>query len=1063
MLSDTAVCHINVRSLSSEKLRCLRADIAPHHDIITLSETFLSPGNLDMDLTLPGFHTIMRKDRKTGPGGGVGLFVSQQLLTSRRYDLEEDDLELLWSEIIINNNKLLIGVVYRPPDSPVSFWNNLQNNLDQARSTGIQNIMLIGDLNADFSTPQGRKLELFCTTNFLVPHVHEPTRITNNTSSCLDQIISNMPAYVQEPQVLPPIANCDHCVVSTTILFKHKKELAYKRLIWDYGKANFDLFRSKLRQISWEDSFVSNDINQCCTAWTEIFLQIAKESIPNKEVTIRPNDLPWYTSALRQERRKMMRLYSKAKNCNNVLTRDAMWTTYNHFRNQYQEHLRLAEEDYNKKLNNSLKNSKMKNKAWWRTVKHFLNRNHRQTIPSLLHEGKHISDSATKASIFNSFFLDQMNIDTSSVQNPTNPVHPHRTMGDLHVSEQEVLDILKCLDISKASGPDGISPKLLKEAASIIHKPLTILFNMSLTQKQFPSIWKEANVTPLYKKGEENSCSNYRPISLLSCTGKVFEKVVFKHVFNFFRDNLVISPNQSGFIPGDSTVNQLVSLYHELSLAVDQQKEVRVVFLDISKAFDKVWHAGLLYKLEKNGITNNLLSWFGDYLYDRRQRVVLNGQSSTWGSITAGVPQGSVLGPLLFLIYINDIVDVVNSKVKLFADDTSLYLTVDDPEFAATTLNRDLSSLDVWSKNWIISFNALKTDSMLISLKRNSPDHPPLVFQGHQLENVPSHKHLGLVLKSDLKWNVHINHIVTKASKLLNIMKSLQYTLDRETLETIYKSFIRPIMEYGSVVWDGCAQADAKLLEDIQLTAARTVTGAMKTTPAAKLYEETGWETLEKRRERSKLTLMYKIINRLTPQFLFDILPDLPDDNPRYNLRQRPDAVSSFNCRTCLFENSFFPSTTKLWNLLPSEIRNSPTLAQFKRKISNPCIPSVKYPELLNVGNRFTSILHSRLRMGRSQLNEHLHKIGVIESPACSCGATSESVWHYFLTCPRYMVHRDVLHTTISSVAPFSLHTILFGSSECNLDQNTIIFKAVHVYIEKSERFRALTPTQPNG
>ena len=157
------------------------------------------------------------------------------------------------------------------------------------------------------------------------------------------------------------------------------------------------------------------------------------------------------------------------------------------------------------------------------------------------------------------------------------------------------------------------------------------------------------------------------------------EKAIFKHVFNFFRDNLLLSAHQSGFIPGDSTVNQLLSLYHELCLAVDLQKEVRIVFLDISKAFDRVWHAGLLYKLERNGISGSLLNWIRNYLSNRQQRVVINGQSSEWGTINAGVPQGSVLGPLLFLIFINDIVDIVRSNIKLFADDASLFLSVDNP------------------------------------------------------------------------------------------------------------------------------------------------------------------------------------------------------------------------------------------------------------------------------------------------------------------------------------------------------------------------------------------------
>ena len=253
------------------------------------------------------------------------------------------------------------------------------------------------------------------------------------------------------------------------------------------------------------------------------------------------------------------------------------------------------------------------------------------------------------------------------------------------------------------------------------------------------------------------------------------EKVIFKHVFNFFRTNSLISSNQSGFVPGDSTINQLRLLYHELCLAIDHQKEVRIIFLNISKAFDKVWHSGLLFKLGKSGIRGDLLAWFKNYLSDRQQRVVIHGQSSSWGTIQAGVPQGSVLGPLLFLIFINDIVDVVRSNIKLFADDTSLYLTVDDPDTAAETMNTDLSEIDIWSKVWLVFFNTLKTKSMLISKKGNQIPHPSANFQEHELDCVSQHKHLGITLKSDLKWNNHISQIVTKATTQINIMKGLQY------------------------------------------------------------------------------------------------------------------------------------------------------------------------------------------------------------------------------------------------------------------------------------------------
>ena len=217
--------------------------------------------------------------------------------------------------------------------------------------------------------------------------------------------------------------------------------------------------------------------------------------------------------------------------------------------------------------------------------------------------------------------------------------------------------------------------------------------------------------------GNAASVSNYRPISLLSCLEKVPERVIFKHLYNHFRDNDILSPLQSGFTPGDSTTNQLTFPYNTFCKALDSGKEVCVVFCDVSKAFDRVWHKGLLCKLRAAGITGSLQFWLSSYLSERRQRVILPGTQSDWNYIHAGVPQGSILGPLLFLLYINDIVNDIESNIRLFADDTSLFLVVDNPNTAAETLNTDLEKITEWAKTWLVKFNPAKTESLLTSRK----------------------------------------------------------------------------------------------------------------------------------------------------------------------------------------------------------------------------------------------------------------------------------------------------------------------------------------------------------
>ena len=304
-------------------------------------------------------------------------------------------------------------------------------------------------------------------------------------------------------------------------------------------------------------------------------------------------------------------------------------------------------------------------------------------------DDKIYSDDNDKASILNEFFRDQTLLDDSQATLPQTKPLPAHKLDSVITTPQEVESTLKSLPLGKASGPDLINNQLLKDNLL----PLSNLFNFSLNHGLVPKIWKQANVSPIHKKNYPLDVSNYRPISLLSTVGKVLGKIVHKHLFNFLNAHHVITTLQSGFIPGYSTANQLVDIYNTFCKALDEGKEICAIFCDISKAFDRVWHKGLLYKFETAGISGSLLSWFTDYLNDRLQRVVLPGGSSAWTPIKVGVPQGSILGPLLFLLYINDNVEDINSSIRLFADDTSLYIIVDDAIQAAETLNLDLEKV----------------------------------------------------------------------------------------------------------------------------------------------------------------------------------------------------------------------------------------------------------------------------------------------------------------------------------------------------------------------------------
>ena len=518
-------------------------------------------------------------------------------------------------------------------------------------------------------------------------------------------------------------------------------------------------------------------------------------------------------------------------------------------------------------LGEKLKSSDLSSKQWWSILKSFISPKSNSTIPPLEKDGTVYVTETEKANLLNNFFKDQTMLNDDNAELPDIIPYPVQdNFSSLSLTPDEVETTLKALPIGKATGPDEISNRLLKEISREISVPLTEFFSHSLSIGKVPDIFKESHVVPVPKGGDTSDVGNHRPISLLSNIDKTLERLVFKYLYNHFRDNNIITPFQSGFTPGDSPVNQLTYLYNTFCQALDSGKEVRVVFCDISKAFDRVWHAGLIHKLRAAGISGQILKWFVSYLENRKQRVVLPGAESGWNYIHAGVPQGSILGPLLFLLYIND---EIGSNIRLFADDTSLFIIVENPNQAAEILNSDLLKISRWANLWLVKFNPNKNEAMLISRKANTLAHPPIIMLNQQIQDVQFHKHLGVYFSSDCSWHQHIDYIKRKAWTRLNIMRKLKFDLDRKSLETIYISFIRPILEYADIIWDNCSQQEKQDLEKIQTEAARVATGTTKLVSIQKFYEEVCWERLETRRWKHKLVLFHKMYHNITPIFIF--------------------------------------------------------------------------------------------------------------------------------------------------------------------------------------------------
>ena len=545
-------------------------------------------------------------------------------------------------------------------------------------------------------------------------------------------------------------------------------------------------------------------------------------------------------------------------------------------------------------------------------------------------QNKTLLHPADKAEALNEFFTSiASNISNDSDLPELPPLCPYK-LSDINITDQDILDQFHLLNKNKPAGPDGILPKLIKNLSASLVYPLKLLFNYSLDNGKIPDILKTASVNAIYKgKGDSSDPNNYRPIAITSVFIKMLEKIIFKYTYNYVTKYNMISDHQSGFRPTDSTVNQLLYIYNDIISNLDKGNDCNFVFCDISKAFDRVWHSGLLYKLKTYGIVGKLFNWFKDYLSDRKQSVIHEGFKSNTKLITAGVPQGSVLGPFLFLLFINDISTIVSSNIKLFADDTSLYAVSENNDNITTAnqLNEDLTSIANWASQWQILFNPSKTVNVNFTRKQNNPS-PPIHFNNQQVLHQPLHKHLGLTLNAKGNWNDHISTIYEKASARLNILRLLKYKLDRNSLKKLYISYVRPILEYANTVWDNCSIAESNLLESVQIDAMRIITGLRRGTSHIKLYRECNLETLESRRHKHKLILMYKIMNNLTPPYLFQLVEPILTQMRHTTSEILDFSISQYLGPTCI-KTVFFPNMMECWNNIDRTIRDAASLSSF--------------------------------------------------------------------------------------------------------------------------------------
>ena len=476
------------------------------------------------------------------------------------------------------------------------------------------------------------------------------------------------------------------------------------------------------------------------------------------------------------------------------------------------------------------------------------------------------------------------------------------------------------LRADKAPGPDCIQPRMLKELAEHLATAIATIFQQSLDESEVSDDGREANVVPLFQKGSKRDPANYRPISLTSQLGKVMESIIRDRILEHIERHCLIHPSQRGFLSGRSCQSNLLEYLENVTKEVDNYNSVDVAYLDFAKAFDKVPHERLLMKIKALGIHEKARLWIAAWLRDRRQRVVVNGEMSAWTSVTSGVPQGSILGPLLFLVFIDDLDRGMKSSVLKFADDTKLFNRVnglDDRD----VLQRDLELATEWAGKWQMEFNVKKCKNMHIGPKNRQADY---VMGDHTLGMVEEEKDLGVYMHNSLS----VSHMCAKAVRRGNQMASYIYrTITHKSIATVvplYKALVRPHLEYCAQVWSPYMKKDIASIERVQRRVTRMIPSISRLNYEERL-QKTGLITLEHRCQRGDLIEVFKIIKGLVkvdPRTFFN----MSSRQSRGHLYKLEKPRARLDMRKHFFANRVIYA----WNSLPAHAVESESINQFK-------------------------------------------------------------------------------------------------------------------------------------
>ena len=841
-----SLLHSNLRSMPqnfssfSDYIHCLQHKWS----LIGITETWLTKNNSDL-YNLPGY-SFLEKHREDKGGGGVGLFIPDNMNFVHRKDLSvfNDTIESLFIEVKLKDSKsIIVGVVYRPPGGKLSDFNDAVDDILSAIKAEKKTCYLMGDWNINLLSYDSHEdtssfVDMMYSYGFL-PLINRPTRVTKSSATIIDNIFSNeSAASINSSQGILVTDISDHFPVfhiSKCFNDPDEKIFVTKR---SFTEKNKDKFVAELGRIDWEGLLEIQDAQMVFSRFHKLYCEAFNKHFPLRKVKInRSKNKPWITNELKEMINHKNKLFHAMIKCNTAYNE----TLYKFHRNKVKHEVEKAEREF---YSNLLQASKGNLRKTWTILKNIINKNKSNRVQTEFKIGNDVVKNKTIiAENFNEFFTNiGPNLASKIPAQSRSPssflssrVEESLFLKPLDYEElQEILDSLnRC-----APGYDGISKDILFLSLPFICHSLLHMINLSLSQGVFPDEMKLANIIPLFKAEDPMLFNNYRPVSLLSIFSKLYEKVMYKRLMDFLEEQKILYNKQFGFRKGHSTYMPIMLLVDRLVRAMERGDFVIGLFLDFSKAFDTVDHKILIEKLEHYGIRGIALDWLVSYLDNRQQFVTYNEISSSRKTMLCGVPQGSILGPILFLLYINDLVNVCEHSMPfLFADDTNLFTSGSNLLELATVVNDELKSISLWLKVNKLSLNVKKTHFMVFTSKKQVPKIK-ICIDEHSIAEEKSTKFLGIHIDNKLNWKKHIKHVESKVSRGIGIVYRARHVLNTGTMKMLYYSFVYPYFSYCNHVWGSVKPKVLEKMVRLQKRVVRTISFAKYRAHTAPLFKK---------------------------------------------------------------------------------------------------------------------------------------------------------------------------------------------------------------------------------